>query len=121
MTRWLKRWALLVRRDALALWFAAPDRRVPLRAKLLAALVAAYAVSPVDLVPEPVPVLGVVDDLVLVPMGIWLTIRLIPDALMTEFRARALRTRRHVTWAAVIGIVVICAAVLALTWFLVSR
>ncbi len=87
----------------------------------MAAAVAAYAVSPVDMVPDPIPIIGAVDDLVVVPMGIWLTIHLIPDTLMTEFRVRALRTRRNAVAAAVIGATIVCVALLALIWFVVSR
>lgn len=72
-----------------ALWLAARDRRTPLSAKLLAGAVAAYALSPIDLIPDFIPVLGYLDDLLLVPAGIWLAVRLIPAELLAEFRAAA--------------------------------
>ncbi len=85
----LKRWASRIVRDVTALWLAARDRRTPLGAKLMAALTAAYALSPVDLIPDFIPVLGYVDDLILVPLGVWLAVRLIPSELMDELRERA--------------------------------
>lgn len=73
----------------LALWVAARDPRTPLAAKVVAASVAAYALSPIDLIPDFIPVLGLVDDLLLVPLGIWCALKLIPPHLMREYRARA--------------------------------
>lgn len=84
-----KNWARTLKRDVLALWIAARDQRVPLRAKLVAGAVAAYALSPIDLIPDFVPVLGYLDDLLIVPLGILLAIKLVPKALMAEFRAEA--------------------------------
>lgn len=85
----LKMWARALRRDVLALWLAAGDWRTPWAARLLAAVVAAYALSPIDLIPDFIPVLGYLDDLVLVPAGIWLTVRLIPAPLMAGLRSEA--------------------------------
>jgi uncharacterized membrane protein YkvA (DUF1232 family) len=82
-------WARTLKRDIVALWIAARDPRVPLSAKIVAGSVAAYALSPVDLIPDFIPVLGYLDDLLLVPIGIMLAIRLVPDGLMTEFRQQA--------------------------------
>ena len=87
----LRHWARVLKRDVHALWFAARDPRTPWLAKALALLVAAYALSPIDLIPDFIPVLGYLDDLLLVPLGIWLVIRLIPADLMTEYRALAER------------------------------
>lgn len=84
-----KDWARSIKRDVVALWIAARDPRVPWYAKALAAAVAAYALSPIDLIPDFIPVLGYLDDLVIVPAGILLTVRLIPAELMVEFRAEA--------------------------------
>ncbi len=71
------------------LWIAARDPRTPLLAKLVGGLVAAYALSPVDLVPDFIPVFGLLDDLILVPIGMWFATMLVPDALMAEYRAAA--------------------------------
>lgn len=87
----LRSWAGRVKRDILALWLAARDQRTPSLARLTAALVAAYALSPIDLIPDFIPVLGYLDDLLIVPLGIMLAIRLIPAPLMAEFRSRALQ------------------------------
>ena len=78
-----------LRRDAYALWLAARDPRMPLAPKLVALAVAAYAFSPIDLVPDFVPVLGLLDELVIVPLGVLLVLRLAPPALIAECRARA--------------------------------
>ena len=85
----LKAWADAIRRDVLVLWLAARDPRVPWHAKVLAGLVAAYALSPVDLIPDFIPVLGYFDDLLLVPAGIWLALRLIGPPLLAELRLAA--------------------------------
>lgn len=75
--------------SAHALWLAARDARTPWAARLLAVFIAAYALSPIDLIPDFIPVLGWLDDLVLVPAGVWLVRRLIPDALYAEHLAAA--------------------------------
>jgi uncharacterized membrane protein YkvA (DUF1232 family) len=67
----LKDWARSIKRDAHALYLAARDPRVPWYAKALALCVAGYALSPIDLIPDFIPVLGYLDDLILVPLGIW--------------------------------------------------
>lgn len=85
----LRRWARVIRRDALTLWLAARDPRVPVVVKLLAACVAAYALSPIDLIPDFIPILGYVDDLVIVPLGLLLVIRMIPDEVLADLRQRA--------------------------------
>jgi uncharacterized membrane protein YkvA (DUF1232 family) len=85
----LRRWARDLRDLTLALSVAARDPRVPLPAKLLAAFVLAYALSPIDLIPDVVPVLGYLDDLILLPAGIWLAVRLIPPDVWQECRRRA--------------------------------
>lgn len=84
-----KQWARTIMRDVLALWIAGRDRRTPTGAKVIAAVMAAYALSPVDLIPDFIPVLGYLDDLIIVPLGIMLAVRLIPVPLMAEFRALA--------------------------------
>lgn len=77
-----------IRTDVHALASACRDPRVPRTAKWAAALVVAYALSPIDLIPDFIPVLGYADDLVIVPLGIALVIRLIPAELMAEHRAK---------------------------------
>jgi uncharacterized membrane protein YkvA (DUF1232 family) len=115
-----KEWARTIRRDVVAVWIAARDPRVPWYAKLLAAGVAAYALSPIDLIPDFVPVLGYLDDVVIVPAGIFLTVRLIPAGLMDEFRAEAVRrANRPTSRAGAVAIVLLWIAAIALTvWWL---
>lgn len=84
-----KSWARGIKRDVVALWIAARDSRTPVIAKVAAACVAAYALSPADLIPDFVPVLGCLDDLVIVPLGILLAVKLIPVPLMSDFRLEA--------------------------------
>lgn len=86
MLKKAKAWAKTLKRDIVALWLAARDPRVPLSTKLVAGAAAAYALSPVDLIPDFIPVLGYLDDLILVPVGILIAIRLVPRELMSEFR-----------------------------------
>lgn len=111
-------WARKLRRDGVALWIAARDPRVPWYAKALAGAVAAYALSPIDLIPDFIPVLGHLDDLLIVPAGIWLVVRLVPAELMAEFREaaerRAERPTSRVAAAAVVLSWTVAAA--ALVW-----
>ena len=87
----LRSWAHLVLRDGLALYIAARDPRTPWFAKLLALLVAAYALSPIDLIPDAIPVLGFLDEVILLPIAIALIARLIPADIMAESRTAAER------------------------------
>lgn len=109
-----KLWARMIKRDVHAVWLAARDPRTPWFAKALALVVAAYAVSPIDLIPDFVPVIGYLDDLVIVPLGILMVVRLIPPEVMEEHREAASKaTERPVSSLAagvVITIWIACAA-----------
>lgn len=94
VTSKLREWARRIKRDVHALYLAAGDSRVPWHAKVVAVAVAAYALSPIDLIPDFIPVLGYLDDLVIVPLGILLAVKLVPTELMAEFRAAADRIER---------------------------
>lgn len=85
----LRQWARRIKRDGVTLWFACRHPRTPWLAKALAVLVVAYALSPIDLIPDFVPVLGYVDDVLLLPGLIWLAIRLLPQAVLAECREKA--------------------------------
>lgn len=100
----LRAWARSIKRDLVAVYHAARDPRTPRAARVLAAIVLAYALSPIDLIPDAIPVLGLLDDAILVPLGLLLVIRLIPPDVMAEHRARAgdERLPRSRTAAAVI-------------------
>ena len=121
----IKQWARAIVRDVTALWLAARDPRVPWLAKAVAACVAAYALSPIDLIPDFIPVIGYLDDLVLVPLGILLAVRLIPPDLMAEFRAAAQDQRKPVSRAGAVVIVAIWLACTAIAgwaaWSMLAR
>jgi uncharacterized membrane protein YkvA (DUF1232 family) len=113
----LQKWARAIKRDVHALCLASRDPRVPWYAKAMAACVAAYALSPIDLMPDFVPVLGYVDDLIIVPLGIMLVVWMIPDGIMAEHRAAAARAEgRPVSRAGAAAVVAIWIAVMGLTW-----
>lgn len=119
----LTRWARALKRDVVALWIAARDRRTPMAARVVAMAVAAYALSPIDLVPDFIPVLGQLDELVILPLGVALALRLIPPALAAEFRAaaaqRTMRPRSRVAAVVIVGVWLATAA-LAAAWLLPS-
>src|ERR1700719_3821442 len=89
MLRNLKIWARTLIRDVHAIYLAARDPRVPWYARVLATAVAGYALSPIDLIPDFIPVIGYLDDLIIVPLGIALVVRLIPQPIMSEHRISA--------------------------------
>ena len=85
----LRHWALELKAQLLTLWFCRSHPDTPMAAKLLAGLVVAYAFSPIDLIPDFIPVIGYLDDLILVPLGIYLALRLIPARVIAESREKA--------------------------------
>ena len=123
MLQRVKQRARDIKRDVVAIWIAAGDPRVPWYAKAIAAAVAAYALSPIDLIPDFVPVLGYLDDLIIVPAGILLTVRLIPAGLMDEFRAEAARrdARPSSRLGAAFVIVLWLVTTAAIAWWLFTR
>ncbi len=112
----LRAWARGLKRDVMALWLAARDPRVPMLAKLLAGLVAAYALSPIDLIPDFIPVLGYLDDLLIVPAGIWLAVRLIPADVLADLRKTALERQRPVSRGGLFIVVIVWSALLWAAW-----
>ena len=106
-----KRWAGRLKSETHALYLAYRDPRVPWYAKLFAALVVGYAFSPIDLIPDAIPVLGYLDDLILVPLGVALAVRMIPEDVLSESRQKARemveRGERPVSRAAAAVIVVL--------------
>ena len=89
--KWEK-WVSVLKQDTYALYLASRDRRVPWTAKIVLIVVVAYALSPIDLIPDFIPALGYLDDMILVPLGIALAIKLIPDEVWEQCKAEA-RTR----------------------------
>jgi len=120
---WRARVAAL-KRETLALYLAARDPRTPWYARAVVAAVAAYALSPIDLIPDFIPVLGLLDDAVLLPLGIALALRLIPADVIAECRARAAEAfaaGRPVSRSAALAIVAIWTGMLALATIAVLR
>ena len=113
----LKRRARLLKEETYGLYLAARDPRTPWYAKLLVAAIVAYALSPIDLIPDFIPVLGYLDDLVLIPLGILLALKLIPPQVMADCRMRtqnAMRDGKPASRAAAAIIIVIWLAAAAL-------
>lgn len=113
----IRDWARALKRDVVALWLAARDRRTSLAAKLLAGAVAAYALSPIDLIPDFIPVLGYLDDLLIVPAGIWLAVRMVPAALLAEFRDAAARCARPISRTGAVAVAMAWLAAALLAWY----
>jgi uncharacterized membrane protein YkvA (DUF1232 family) len=115
-----KAWAHKLKRDIVAVYFAARDTRTPLLIRSLALVVAAYALSPIDLIPDFIPVLGYLDDLFIVPLGLWLVIRLLPPQVLTAARAQAAallaRPTSYNAAIIVVGLWLICIAGLTYWW-----
>jgi uncharacterized membrane protein YkvA (DUF1232 family) len=117
-----KEWARVIKRDVHALYLAGRDPRVPWYAKALAVGVAAYALSPIDLIPDFVPILGYLDDVILVPLGILLVVRLIPPEIMAEHRELASAAHaRPISHVAAVMIGCVWIASIALCGWLIYR
>jgi len=113
----LKIWAAALKREVMTLWFACRDPRTPWYAKVLTILIVAYALSPIDLIPDFIPVLGYLDELILLPAGIYLVLKLVPAEALADARARAQawvdsRKPKPRNW--------IAAAVIVLVWVAVQ-
>jgi uncharacterized membrane protein YkvA (DUF1232 family) len=114
-----RQWARRIKRDTYALFLAVRDPRTPWYAKVVAASVVAYAFSPIDLIPDFIPVLGYLDDVIIVPLGIVLALKLIPADVMADCRARADANRpsskpRNYVGAVVVVVVWLLLAALAI-------
>lgn len=116
----LRQWARTLKRDVIALYLAARDPRVPWYAKAIAGGIAAYALSPIDLIPDFIPIVGYLDDLIIMPLGIALAVRLIPPSVMEEHRqnvaARIANRPTSRIGAAVIITIWVALAVLVAFW-----
>ena len=114
MQRW-KQQLKLLKQETYAIYIACKDPRVPWYARLLAAAVVAYAFSPIDLIPDVIPVIGYLDDLILVPLGIALVIKMIPPDVLAECREKAITAMadgKPTNWVAAIIVVIL--------WFLLG-
>ena len=87
----IREWARRLKNDMVALWFCTRHPRTPFAAKAVAAAVVAYAFSPIDLIPDFIPVLGYLDDLFLLPLGVWIVLKLVPGDVLEECRGQATR------------------------------
>ncbi|WP_119156191.1 YkvA family protein [Caldimonas tepidiphila] len=121
-------WARRIKRDAVTLWFAGRHPRTPWHAKLLGLFVVAYALSPIDLIPDFIPVLGYLDDVLLLPALIWLTVRLLPADVLAECRVQAqdwmarAGAKPRSAWGAVLVVAVwIGVSLAAWFWWLAPR
>ncbi|MDB5799868.1 MAG: hypothetical protein JWL63_807 [Rhodocyclales bacterium] len=119
--RSLRQWARRLRRDALTLWFAWRNPGTPRLVKGVCVLVVAYALSPIDLIPDFIPVLGYLDDAIVLPALIWLALRMLPANVLHDSRSQAQAwIERHLRkprmWAGAIAIVLIWAFILCLAW-----
>ena len=115
-----KDWARRIKRDVVAVYFAARDARTPWLARCLAVAVAAYALSPIDLIPDFIPVLGYLDDLLIVPLGLLLVIRMLPPAVLQDARDKAAsvleRPRSRAAAVAIVLVWLACASGLVYWW-----
>jgi uncharacterized membrane protein YkvA (DUF1232 family) len=120
----LKQRARLLKSEVYALYLAYRDPRVPWYARIFAACVVGYAFSPIDLIPDPIPILGYLDDLVLIPLGIIIARKLIPPDVLAECREKARNSanqRKPVNWVAAGAIIAVWLLLALLAVALVAR
>ena len=119
MWQQLRDWARQLKSETLALWFCCKHPATPLVAKICASLVVAYALSPIDLIPDFIPVIGYLDDVILIPIGIYFTLKLIPQPVIDECRVKArdwLDARRAKPRSYVAAAVIVVLWLAALWW-----
>ncbi|KAA6101571.1 MULTISPECIES: YkvA family protein [Pantoea] len=118
----LRRWAKLIKRDVLTLWFACRDPRTPWWFKLLAFGIVAYALSPIDLIPDFIPIIGLLDDAIIIPLGVMILLRLLPRDVRISSAERAevqrARGKKIVSWS---GLILMLLIWLAVVIYLVKR
>ena len=123
----LKGWARSLKTELYALYLAYRDPRVSWYARIVTVCVVGYAFSPIDLIPDPIPILGYLDDLIIVPIGIWLAIKLIPGDVLVECRERArneIQKGKPTNWVAagiIIGIWILLAVLIGVMLLRVLR
>ena len=120
----LAQWAHALKRESLVLYYAVRDARTPWYAKVLAGAIVAYALSPIDLIPDFIPVLGYLDELLLLPAAIWLALRMVPEPVLADARQRAdaafERPTSRIAALVIVLVWVACAVALGAwiaTWF----
>jgi len=119
-----KQKAGLLKREIYAVYLAYKDPRTPIKTKIFAACVLAYAFSPIDLIPDPIPILGYLDDLVIIPLGIAIVIKMIPSEILKECRAKANSSagfRKKPNWIAGTIIILIWAILAIISIYFIQR
>ncbi len=107
-----------IKLELMALAIAAQDTRTPRRAKILLLFLLAYAASPIDLIPDFIPVLGLLDEVILLPIGVWIVVGMIPPDVMEAARARAREGKLPANWiAGVIVLLLWAASIAAIVWW----
>jgi uncharacterized membrane protein YkvA (DUF1232 family) len=120
-------WARRIKRDAVTLWFAKSHPGTPWYAKALGVFVVGYALSPIDLIPDFIPVLGYLDDVILLPALIWLTVRAIPEDVLQECRVKADvwiaagNAKPRSKWAGVVIVALWIGCTVAIGWWAYER
>lgn len=116
----LKQWAARLKRDIAALWFAYRDPRTPWVAKTLTVFIVAYALSPIDLIPDFIPILGYMDELIVLPAAVWLAIRLLPSSVLADARQHASEwiAHGHRIPRSALGLAIVLALWSLLLWIL---
>lgn len=107
----LRTWARALKHDVMTLWFVLKHPDTPWYARALAAIITAYALSPIDLIPDFIPVLGYLDDLIIVPAGVWLLLRIVPAQVLTDSRSQSEQWFREQkkTPRSLVGLVIVLA------------
>ena len=119
----IRQWARRIKQDAVMLWFACRDPRTPWLPKIICMLAVAYALSPIDLIPDFMPVLGYLDDAILLPAMVWLAVKLLPAVVVSDCRAEAAEWMQHnerkpvSRWGVVFVLLVWSLALLLLAWW----
>lgn len=118
----LKDRIVAIKQELMALAVAAKDTRTPRMAKVLLLFLLAYAASPIDLIPDFIPVLGLLDELILLPIGVWIVVGMIPPDVMEAARARAREGKLPANWIAGVFVLLLWAAsIAAIAWWWMNR
>ena len=121
MLKKIKAWTSNLKKQVFTLYFAYKDNRVPWYAKLFAACVVAYAFSPIDLIPDFIPILGYIDDVIIVPLGIMLALKMIPESVITDCEEKAeelMKKGKPKNW--IVGSIIILVWGLILIWGIIT-
>ncbi len=117
----IKEWVNRLKRDTLALWFAGRDRRTPWGVRILGVLIIAYALSPIDLIPDFIPIIGYLDELILLPVGLWILLKFIPEQVLSDCRDKATEwlASGHAKPRSALGAAIVVSIWIVIAWWLV--